>query len=203
MQQRIPNLAEAKHLLVEGRDEELFFDAFIRHLGVGGVQVWNYAGKDNLGNRLGVLVDTEGFDRIVSIGIVRDADTSASSAFQSVQGSLRNAGLSVPIEMLVASEGTPKIAVFVMPDNSAGGALEDLCLATLEGDPAMPCVNDFLQCVGGRVETPPQNVAKARMHAFLASREDSELRLGEAAQRGYLPWGNAAFEPLTEFLTNL
>ena len=203
MQQRIPNLAEAKHLLVEGRDEELFFDAFIRHLGVGGVQVWNYAGKDNLGNRLGVLVDTEGFDRIVSIGIVRDADTSAASAFQSVQGSLRNAGLSVPNEMLVASEGTPKIAVFVMPDNSAEGALEDLCLATLEGDPAMPCVADFLQCVNGVVETPPQNVAKARMHAFLASREDSELRLGEAAQRGYLPWGNAAFDPLTEFLTNL
>ena len=190
-------------MFVEGRQDELFFGAFMRRLGIYDVQIQDCRGKDNLGPLLEAISQDTDFHLVQSIGIVRDADTSASSAFQSVQGSLRNAGLSVPIEMLVASEGTPKIAVFVMPDNSAGGALEDLCLATLEGDPAMPCVNDFLQCVGGRVETPPQNVAKARMHAFLASREDSELRLGEAAQRGYLPWGNAAFEPLTEFLTNL
>ncbi len=203
MQNWLPPVGRPKQLFVEGRQDELFFDAFMRRLGIYDVQIQDCRGKDNLGPLLEAISQDTDFHLVQSIGIVRDADTSAASAFQSVQGSLRNAGLSVPNEMLVASEGSPKIAVFVMPDNSAGGALEDLCLATLEGDPAMPCVADFLQCVNGVVETPPQNVAKARMHAFLASREDSELRLGEAAQRGYLPWGNAAFESLTEFLTNL
>ena len=49
----------------------------------------------------------------------------------------------------------------------------------------------------------PKRPSLARIHAFLASREDPELRLGEAAQRGYLPWENAAFHQLIEFVRSL
>jgi hypothetical protein len=93
--------------------------------------------------------------------------------------------------------------VFIMPSNADTGALEDLCLSALEGDPAMRCVSDFIQCVQQAVDNTPENPAKARIHAFLSSREDPELRLGEAAQRGYLPWGAAAFEQLIQFVRDL
>ena len=194
------NFVESKLLLVEGRDEENFFEAFLRHLGVSGIQVLNYRGKNNLGNRLEVYVDVPSFAQIQSIGIVRDADDNARSALQSVQNSLRDVELPVPQSFLVAADGRQRVSVFIMPDNSGEGALEDLCLAALETDPAMPCVAEFLRCVNAAVERPPQNPAKARMHAFLASREDPELRLGEAGQRRYLPWDNPAFGDLAQFL---
>jgi hypothetical protein len=192
---------EERLLLVEGRDEENLFEAFLRHLGIVGIRILSYRGKNNLQNRLRVYVDAPGFDQVRSIGIVQDADNSgAQAALQSVQSSLRNAGLPSPQTFLTPVGDLPRVSVFIMPDNSGSGALEDLCLKALDDDPARDCVDDFLQCVKGSVTAPPQNTSKAKMHAFLASRQDPELRLGEAAQRGYIPWGHPSFAPLTEFL---
>ena len=203
MQQRTIRVELTKQLLVEGSDEALLFPRFLQHLEIASVQVQNYQGKDNLGNFLRDIIDTIGFDDVESMRIVRDADTNANSALQSVQSHLQNAGLSVPRNLLTSVGQSPRVSIFIMPDNSGIGALEDLCLAALVDDPATHCVTDFIQCVNETVATPPQNQAKARMHAFLASREDPELRLGEAAQRGYIPMEHPAFTDLAQFLRNL
>ena len=203
MQRRPVRIDLPKQLLVEGRDEEEFFRSFLRNLRIEDVQPQGYGGKDNLGNFLEDLVDTADFYQVESIGIVRDADNSAASALQSVQGHLRAVGLPVPQTYLVPSENAPITSVFVMPDNSAEGALERLCLTVLSEDPAMKCVEDFLRCVTANVTAQPRPQDKARIHAFLASREDPELRLGEAAQRGYIPWNHSAFTQLTQFLQAL
>ena len=203
MVMQLPPVTRSRQLLVEGRDEELFFGAFLRNLQMEEVQVRNYQGKDNLRNYLEIFSGMADMDQVHSIGIVRDADDSAQSALQSVQGSLRNAGLAVPIRFVTPGEGPPRVSVFIMPDNDGSGALERLCLSTLADDPAMTCVEAFLTCVNARVSAPPQDQQKARIHAFLASREDPELRLGEAAQRGYIPWDHPAFGSLAQFLRDL
>ena len=195
---------EARLLLVEGRDEENLFEAFLRHLGISGIRILSYRGKNNLQNRLKVYVDAPGFDQVQSIGIVQDADTNgAQSALQSVQSALGNTGLPSPQDFLTPAGENPQVSVFIMPDNNGNGALEKLCLSALADDPAMECVEAFLQCVNDAVTAPPQNTDKAKMHVFLASREDPELRLGEAAQRGYIPWNHPAFTALAQFLQNL
>ena len=197
---------EEKLLLVEGQDEENLFEGFLRHLGIAGIRILSYRGKNNLQNRLKVYVDAPGFNQVQSIGIVQDADDSgAQSALQSVQSSLRNAGLPSPQTFLSPAGDSPRVSVFIMPDNSSEGALEKLCLAAFADDPAMHCVLEFMRCVEDRVEFGPEekDKDKARVHAFLASREDPELRLGEAAQRGYIPWNHPAFTDLARFLENL
>lgn len=198
-----PPVREPKLLFVEGREEELLLGAFLRELGIVQVQIQNCRGKDNLGRLLAAVAQDADFEMVRSIGIVRDADNSAQSAFQSVQDSLRNAGLAVPNDYVTSAAGPPRTSAFIMPDNGSNGALEQLCLAALTEDPAMPCVEEFLTCVNGRLTVPPRDQQKARIHAFLASREDSELRLGEAAQRGYIDWNHAAFNDLAQFLRNL
>ena len=195
--------SDQNQLLVEGREEELVFGALLRELGINDVQIQNCRGKDNLAIVLLEIAQDPEFHLINSIGIVRDADNSANGAFQSVQSALRRANLPVPTQMLQPTTGNPSISTFIMPDNSSNGALEQLCLAALADDPAMPCVEDFLTCVGDRVPESPQDPSKARIHAFLASRQDPELRLGEAAQRGYIPWNHPAFVPLARFLREL
>ena len=197
---------ESKLLLVEGRDEELVLGAFLRHLAIADVPVQGYGGKDRLKQFLEALLEEVAFAQIQSIGIVRDADDNARSALQSVQSSLRNVGLPAPQNFLEPAgdlPDSPRVAVFIMPDNANPGALENLCLTALADDPAMGCVEAFMQCVQAAVATPPADAAKARMHAFLASREDPELRLGEAGQRRYLPWDNPAFGDLAQFLRTI
>ena len=147
MQPRSARIDFAKQLLVEGRNEEFFFRAFLRHLAVEGVQVQPYNGRDNLANFLRELADLAEFEMVESIGIVRDADNSAHSALQSVQSSLRNLGLPAPTVFRESAGTLPKVSIFVMPDNEHAGALEQLCLQALVDDPVMPCVAGFLQCV--------------------------------------------------------
>lgn len=195
------SLVEPRQLLVEGRDEELFFDALTRYLGIDNLQIENYQGKDKLRPYLRAFVATPGFDRVETIAVVRDADSNARSALQSVQDSLEAVNLPPPRGELISTGSNPSTIVLILPGNSEHGALEDICLRALEMDPAMDCVSAFMDCVSRSVSSPPQNPSKARIHAFLASREDPELRLGEAAQRGYLTWESPAFEQIKQLLT--
>ena len=83
------------------------------------------------------------------------------------------------------------------------GNWRDLCLWALEGEPEMQCVSEFMQCIEDHSGVVPKNPAKGRVYAYLASKEDPELRLGEAAQRGYLPWGDSAFVQLIDFVKSV
>ena len=88
----------AIQLLVEGKDPCNFFGAFVDHLNIEELQIQDFGGVDELKGFLGVMVKQSGFhDTVRMLGIVRDAETSAQGAFQSVQSSLRNAGLPVPV----------------------------------------------------------------------------------------------------------
>lgn len=192
-----------KQLLVEGPDDERFFGAFLRHLVLSDIQVRRYGGRGNIGNVLEVLADALVFDPVQSIGIVMDADNSAASALQSIRDNLRNAGLPAPADLATPAAGPPAVSAFVLPDNSGNGELEDLCLAALAEDPAMPCVDDFIQCIRAKPISQPRKPAKARMHAFLASRGRAYLRFGEFAESSAFPWHNPAFAALATFLRNL
>lgn len=90
-----------------------------------------------------------------------------------------------------------------MPDNVGPGMLEDLCLRAVQADPAMPCVNDYFQCVQNQANRQPNNISKARVHAWLSSQLEPDLRLGEAAKNNLWPWASPAFDALRQFLLNL
>jgi hypothetical protein len=61
----------------------------------------------------------------------------------------------------------------------------------------------YFECVLRTAGRQPAHMAKARVHAWLASQIEPDRRLGEAAGKGYWPWANAAFEPLRTFLQML
>ena len=205
------SIKETKILVVEGRDEEMFasltdafglqfFSALMAHLSLMGIQILPIGGKTQLRSNLKALKATPGFTNIVSLGIIRDADTNATSAFQSVCGALQAANLSIPEQMLVATGTSPQVAVMILPNGKASGMLEDLCLAAVVNDPAMPCVEQYFDCVQKQVGFLPRNISKAKIHTFLSSKVEPDKRLGEAAQAGYWPWDNAAFDQIKQFL---
>ncbi len=172
-----------------------FFGAFIAHLRLQGVQVVSTEGKAKLRAMLKAITETAPSD-LLSVTVVRDADDDPDAAFQSVQDALRAAGLAVPAAPSLSAGERPRVTVVILPEPGSPGALEDLCLAAIGRDPAVPCMDGFFRCLGEQSLPHPRSMSKARVHAFLASREEPGLRLGEAAEKGYWPWDDEVFNPL-------
>ena len=133
-----PKLIEATRILIgEGVEEVLFFKALLGHLGIHGVQVEHYNGKAGLGSYLKTLTTRPGFAAVERLGITRDADANPTGAVTSVQDSIGRAQF--PSALVVRT--------FVLPGNGRDGALENLCLQTIEGQPLGACIEDYFTCV--------------------------------------------------------
>ena len=186
-------------LLVEGNDQRNFFEAFVKHLSLDNMQIQNFGGVDELRSFLLALATAPEFRTVDSVGIVRDAEASGESAFQSVQSSLRNAGLPVPDRPEERTVDSPVVTVMILPGGAQGGMLETLLCETFEGSPMDGCIDGFFACA----DALPGSVArsdKARAHAYLATQARPHLSVGVAAKNGYWDLNHSAFGSVRSFL---
>ena len=140
-------IEKPKLLLVEGVDEVRLFGALAKDIGAEDVEIRAYQGKDNLRRFLGVLPQIPGYSDLESIGVARDADDDGDNAAQSVRDALGAAGFPVPDSPLEsANDGRIAVRYLIIPHGEAG-ALEDVCLASLDEDPAMACVESYFGCI--------------------------------------------------------
>ena len=189
-------------LLVEGNDDRNFFEALAGHLGLQDVQIQNFGGVNSLRRYLAGLAAAPGFSNVRRLGIVRDAEASPTSAFESVQSSLTNAQLPVPDGPMQETTGTPAVSVLVLPDGQSTGMLETLLCRTFADTPVDACLDDLFDCIHtAGVET--KRPEKARAHLWLATRPDPHLSVGVAAKRGYWPLDHPALADVRGFLTKL
>lgn len=194
-----------KLLIVEGRDEEEFFRALLQEMNVSDIQVEGVGGKTFIRDTLRALKDDPFFRRkVASLGITRDANGDARTAFQSIQDALRDAGLPYPRQPLVSVDGRPRVVVMIVPPGRQTGTLEDLCLEAVARDPATRCVDQYFDCLDAtELGRPVKDFAKARTRVFLSSRKDPTLALGQAARKGYWPFDTQIFDRVKDFLHSL
>lgn len=176
-----PNL-----LLVEGEDEGRFWTAVLTRRGRPDVQVVAVGGRDKLRLRMPAVVRTPGFDRVRWLGLMQDADDDPRAAFQRIADVLQGESLPLPGAPWVVTDSEPAVVAIVMPDGQSTGDLERLVWQSVANEAAARCVDDYMRCLiaEGRA---PQREWKARVHAFLASLEQPDMQLGNAAARGLLP----------------
>lgn len=196
-------ILKPKVLVAEGKDEENFFEALLKHMCLHDIQVMGIGGKTQIRGRIKALINSPGFNNVISLGIIRDADDDPVAAFQSVCEALRNAGLPVPQRTLMPIGNRPKVVVMILPKQNVPGMLEDLCLEAVQSDNAMPCVTQYFECLQAQDLNLPRNISKAKVHAFLASRSKPDLRLGEAAKKKYWPFDDNAFQQVKTFLQQI
>lgn len=197
-------ITEAKQLLVEGRDAEVFVCALMAHLGIRGVQVQNYRGVSDLQAFLKALRQAPHFkEKVTRLGVIRDAESDARAALQSVSQALQAARLPAPAKQSHFVGLHPEVGYFILPDGISPGMLESLCMASVEADPAIPCVEAYFLCLRGQGLRPPIHPEKARAHAFLASRDAPDLLVGEAAWRGYWRFDHGSMNGLRSFLSSI
>ena len=211
-QSSAPTSARGLLLTCEGRDDEQFLRRMLDHLQIREVVIRRYDGKPRLPMFLLGLRDSTDFESVRVLGILRDADERASDAFRSVSDRLRRLELPSPRRAAQLATGpcdidgvVRTVGVFIMPGGGLPGALEDLCLQALDGDSALGCAQDFLDCVWLRtnVACPESDRSKARLNAWLASRQNPSLRIGTAMASRDLHPESPAFNAIKQFLRDL
>lgn len=197
----LPPICLSRLLLVEGDTPMHFFEALLRHFGKDRqIEIRNFRSVAQLKPTLIDLVQTAEFQTIVtSLGIVRDAETDAIAARQSVDGALQAAGLT-------AGRVPPiKTSVFILPDNISPGMIETLCMQAVDGEPALTsasaCTTEFFACLGKNAVALPvePKLAKNRAQAYLATRMEVQLFPGQAAYKDHWPWNNPLSIPSGSF----
>jgi len=199
LEQYLGGIHLCKVIAVEGTDEVYFLDALLRNLKITDVEVRDVGGKDQFKNKLPALVRMSGFSDVGFLAIIRDAEDDAGAAFDSVRKVLLDQQLEPPDRMNRFSDGNPRIGIFIMPGNSDTGMLEDLCLKTVEEDPAMECVNAFIDCAS-RLDNPPKIMAKAKAQVFLAAMSKIANSVGVGAQKGYWNLDSDELDNLRSFI---
>ncbi len=201
MIERLIEITEPNLLLVEGNDDELFFKALMKDQGLQNVQIINVKGTSKFETKLKVLSSSPQFrTTVVSLGVVRDADTDLDIAFKCVTDALKSANLPVPEFTLVPKGENPQVTVMILPGEGKHGMLEDLCLKSVEADPAMFCVKQYCRCLQQKCSSLPKNTSKAKVQVFLASRNEVGKGLGVASRDGCWLFHDAAFDEVKRFL---
>jgi hypothetical protein len=194
-----------KLLLVEGRDDGAVAIAlwnargFPRSFevevedeieGIGG----EIAGKDAVLKSLSVYFKNRQVYPVV--GVLLDADESLSATWDAVAGRLQGAGYLIPSDLPTAglvldhpSGDGPRIGVWLMPDNSLPGMLEDFMRALIPGDDTLaPEVERALQAIEDKrlQRYASRHRPKAFIHTWLAWQKKPGKPMGLSITRGDL-----------------
>lgn len=204
---RLLQISESNALLVEGPSDEDICQSLMNRIGVAGIQIIPLHGKENLPrylSRIGFPPNIYPDEKVVErLGILLDADDDPDKAEKDVKKSLKKAKFPVPDSPLEAkSDGTRTVMFLVVP--SGGGAMEDMCLESVQDHAGMRLTEDFFdnvdKCRCLPKQTPAKR-AKAKAQVFLSTRENPDTRnLGIAAKRGVWNFDHPVWDSLKKFL---
>ena len=141
-----------------------------------------------------------GFQAVQSIGIVRDAETSAGGAFQSVQSVLSNAALPVPGSPVGRTNTRPAVTVLILPGDNRQGMLETLLCESFADNPVEDCIDGFFKCVESLPDVSIEKPTKARAHAYLTTKPNPHFSVGVAAKKDYWNLDHSVFSTIRDFL---
>jgi hypothetical protein len=199
-------ITQKKLLLAEGRDVELFLVWAGRHFRPNrDIQVMDFGGITELNNFLKLLANDESYDDVETIVIARDAETDAKAATDSIKHSMSQAKIPVPDKPSeYIKNGTLKTAFVIFPGpEHQKGRLEDLCLSTVENDPLLKCVDDYLECAKAKGEQ-FSRIHKNKLHCFLAGKNDyAGLPIGLASRERAWDFDHPALEPFKRIIQEM
>lgn len=209
-------ISKKVYMLVEGKDEESFFNKFfqkneqLQSLNLNeNIEIESIRGIDNLDSSIGALITRTGFENVEILLILRDADNTHQGSFDSVCHILNKHGLPSPLTINDFSESGESIAtgVYILPgkiEDIAGNMLENLCLSIPDNPLIMPYIDDYLQNI---IDNPdivnPKNIHKSKLLVFLASHKDVPNTLGLGTQKNYFDLNHANLNLLVEFFAKV
>lgn len=210
-------VAKRHIILCEGRDAEEFMINFLNSVKSDRadflhheIQVFDFGGNENLYNFIEILKKMDGYDRVRSMLVIRDAEASSERAQNDIQAALTRAKLPTPRSVYAWESGDINTAFLLFPTcdrASASGTLEDLCLSILAEDGKAEILNDiddFIMSLKQNRERRFPHEFKAKLHTYFSVTDRYvSLKIGEAARAGAFDWENEALDALRRFVESM
>ncbi|HEX8391752.1 MAG TPA: DUF3226 domain-containing protein [Longimicrobium sp.] len=173
-------------LLVEGKDDKHVVWGLCESYGVPQTfDVKDAEGLDPLLDLISVQLRGSGIERV---GVVADADSEVASRWASIERILRTHGYedvpSAPVAegTIVLQSGKPVVGVWLMPDNTTAGMLEDFVAALIPArDPLLSRAADAVDNIPVEERRfSPAHRSKALIHTWLSWQEEPGSPMGQA-----------------------
>lgn len=191
--------------LVEGRDDQSVLARQIERVSDG--NDWQVHSMDGNRTSWGSVLDVALASDFAVVGravaLVQDADTDAVAVFKRLRDLLTARGFPSPASHNeVASDGRWNAGIFVLPDGSSEGALEDLLLSTVDAR-RKDLADGYIDSVA-REYVPPKHPSKNTVLAYIAGHFEHVRSLPVAVGIDEIfPPDAPELDPLRDFVRRL
>ncbi|MCE2487474.1 MAG: hypothetical protein J4F42_18320 [Desulfurellaceae bacterium] len=175
MARPISSASDSRILLVEGQDDEYVVSRLLeRHKSALPFSILN---KKTISRLLpAISIEIKASDR-QAVGILVDADDDIAARWDAVRGQLSKAGISPPPSPDSAGtiiDGTPRIGIWLMPDNESLGEFENFVVRMIPGgDQVWPLSQRYIEEIPeAQRKFSAKKKLRAQLYAWLAARED-------------------------------
>ena len=198
----------AKLLLVEGQDDKHVVEHLRRKLAPNlTFHCEDKGGSGPLLDAIDVEIATDGR---VALGIMMDANDDLAARWQAIGHRLIGEDVQLPAQP--ARGGTiidthPRIGVWLMPNNSTPGELENFVAELVpKDDPVWPLAEQYIDGIPGEHRRfSSRKELRAKLHAWLATRKEprkmgaairtAELNVGAPIASQFVNWLRTLFAP--------
>ena len=195
----------AKLLLVEGQDDKHVVENLCRKLAPDlSFCCKSAGGSDPL--LKAIPLETRSDDRS-ALGILMDANTDISARWQAIGDRLCGEEVRLPDQPKHGGtiiDGDLRVGVWLMPDNSTPGELENFVAELVpKDDPIWPLAKQYIHGIpDAHRQFSPKKELRAKLHAWLATRREPR-KMGAAIGTGSLDATAPAAKALADWLTAL
>lgn len=210
-------------ILCEGRDEKSFLCCYIEYLVAHKIvtnpfNVIDLGGNEELRKTLRLFPSLENYELMKGFLIIRDAESNARGAVQSLQRHMNQAfGIDIQLDgQFVQNSDGIRFGFVLLPGKNAegdfcDGTLEDLCCHILKenpneftGEALLTLSNSYLEKVVQRREHPLRTAHKNQLHAYFSGTDRFVgMKIGEAARAKCFDFSSPALDFLKEALIAL
>lgn len=197
-------IEKEKIIFVEGRDEENFFGALIKHMGLIDIfQVIPFDGKASMKSYISVVSKGREFEeKVTSVSIVRDCDSNYQSTDDEIKHALKEIfNIRDISEGNIVNQDGVNYGYLILPGNKRKGELEDLVIDSINGGRIHVEIMNYLKSI--ETITKPRKQSKAVLQIYFSSMKESDVRMGISAQRNYIDFNHISFNGIKQFISSL
>ena len=175
MARPISSAADSRVLLVEGQDDEYVVSRLLeQHKSALPFSILN---KQTISKLLPSISLEIGAPDRQAVGILVDANDDIAARWDAVRGQLSKADILPPTAPDSAGtiiDGTPRVGIWLMPDNESSGELEDFVVRMIpDGDEVWPLSQRYIEEIPeAERKFSAKKKLRAQLYAWLAARED-------------------------------
>ncbi len=143
------------------------------------------------------------------LGILADADTNLTGRWASIVNRLAEEGIRIPNRpdadgVIIDTEEKPRVGIWLMPDNSMDGELENFVADMIpDDDPVWPMSQQYINEIPlEHRKFAPGKTLRAQVHAWLATLSDPRL-MGQAIGARDLTVNNPLSQTFLRWLSRL